>query len=563
MSHWFSMLWKLFFGFSSRLEFLRYELNLYFICNFKILIRIILLDLWLAVLLLSIFFDTLFLNPLKVFMTRFLCMIDVRSEVLKIADIFEKRAKFIFRRKTGSMESFSDLIHHFNPVCRAARTIPELSISRLLISLNDYDFTQIYEPSGHSFVQVMLSPVLFIVRVVFNPLTALFPQYVYDALLDFISVIIVNFCFFKLCGVASVWAGIGLFVIISAVTFRVGRNRKIDEDEFLRHNKKVDNTKVPIDYDDFKRKKLAHMDLKLDDSSSKTSTVKKKTFEDERKRKSRRVRENRSEAVSFIKNTPLVMAEAKFPSPRTESSNKDSNNVVSIAQKLNFLSLSPKTSDEYHLPMIDEVFGYSSPRKTIPRITTPRTGSGWTFTPDLSQHNPNSTPDLSQLNPDFTPLTGPGWTFKGRPRKEVYPEEYPDQRPEDDLFEDDVGIIVSDIIEEDEALHWLDRNFTMGGPLSKALSMQGPGFSKMNRILLKRIITAKSRTRKVMRFPLFEELTPDGKKEEMDDEGKEEEKKEEKEVETMPIYLPLPTRPPSRALSASVARSLLPTASAL
>jgi hypothetical protein len=61
------------------------------------------------------------------------------NKVIRLRDILHFRCMSILRRSTGVLKSANALIHHFNPACRASRLCPELSVSRLLLALNDFD----------------------------------------------------------------------------------------------------------------------------------------------------------------------------------------------------------------------------------------------------------------------------------------------------------------------------------------------------------------------------------------------------------------------------------------
>ena len=59
--------------------------------------------------------------------------------MFKTCHVLKNRFVVLMNRKVGCMRDSHAMIQHLNPACRAARLFPQLPISRLIISLNDYD----------------------------------------------------------------------------------------------------------------------------------------------------------------------------------------------------------------------------------------------------------------------------------------------------------------------------------------------------------------------------------------------------------------------------------------
>jgi len=51
----------------------------------------------------------------------------------------KRDVKKTINRRRGYLIGSSNVVQHLNPACRAARSVPHLSLARLLISLTDYD----------------------------------------------------------------------------------------------------------------------------------------------------------------------------------------------------------------------------------------------------------------------------------------------------------------------------------------------------------------------------------------------------------------------------------------
>jgi hypothetical protein len=59
--------------------------------------------------------------------------------LINIINILKNRSKLVLLRSHGLINNHNQLIQHLNPICRVSRIFPVLPISRLLMSLNDYD----------------------------------------------------------------------------------------------------------------------------------------------------------------------------------------------------------------------------------------------------------------------------------------------------------------------------------------------------------------------------------------------------------------------------------------
>jgi len=60
-------------------------------------------------------------------------------DLLSLHWVLQTRARTVLGRRSGALMNVNALLQHFHPACRAARLLPHLSASRLLMSLSDYD----------------------------------------------------------------------------------------------------------------------------------------------------------------------------------------------------------------------------------------------------------------------------------------------------------------------------------------------------------------------------------------------------------------------------------------
>jgi len=96
-------------------------------------------EMWLTGTGASFIIEVFVLQPFRIYIQFVLICSISANKVLLLHSILKIRAKGIMQRCKGLMSTSQALIHHINPACRAARQFPHLPISRLLISLNDYD----------------------------------------------------------------------------------------------------------------------------------------------------------------------------------------------------------------------------------------------------------------------------------------------------------------------------------------------------------------------------------------------------------------------------------------
>jgi len=104
-------------------------------------------------------------------------------------------------RTTGLMRDADALVQHFNPACRVARMYPQLPISRLLMSINDFDIPErtLYGSFGGRFIALI----------------AFSPEVLQEILLDLLSFALIDFILLGL-------KALGAYSVIAAVCMVVG-----------------------------------------------------------------------------------------------------------------------------------------------------------------------------------------------------------------------------------------------------------------------------------------------------------------------------------------------------
>jgi hypothetical protein len=97
--------------------------------------------LWGTGLITGVIFDLFLFHPCMLWLKFIVAPSMARNEIVKLHGLLQYRARFLMTRIRGHMLSFSSLVQHFNPACRAARMVPDLHTSRLLIGLHDFDLS--------------------------------------------------------------------------------------------------------------------------------------------------------------------------------------------------------------------------------------------------------------------------------------------------------------------------------------------------------------------------------------------------------------------------------------
>jgi hypothetical protein len=107
-------------------------------------------DMWLLLFLVSICLDVIVFKPMRVWVTWIASASIVEEEAQVCLGILRERCQYILRRRAGAMVYANSWIQHFNPACRVARMFPHLPVSRLLMSLSDFDLPINYSVSTSS-----------------------------------------------------------------------------------------------------------------------------------------------------------------------------------------------------------------------------------------------------------------------------------------------------------------------------------------------------------------------------------------------------------------------------
>jgi len=145
---------------------------LFFLVKFNSILGTRSMPLWFLSTFIAVVQDILFVKPMKIWLNSVVINGAVSADIRDVVEKLSSRSRLIVIRTFGVMRDADALVQHFNPACRVARMYPQLPISRLLMSINDFDVT-IPEPRKVS-IALSLSSI------------SILPSYVFTATQDLI-----------------------------------------------------------------------------------------------------------------------------------------------------------------------------------------------------------------------------------------------------------------------------------------------------------------------------------------------------------------------------------------
>ena len=112
---------------------------LYFVYIYQVSLGSRSTQLWLSITMLAIFQEILLIQPFQIWLRWVLINGMVATEIRETMKDFRDRSRVILIRTSGLLRDSNALVQHYNPACRAARMFPELPVSRLLMTVSDFD----------------------------------------------------------------------------------------------------------------------------------------------------------------------------------------------------------------------------------------------------------------------------------------------------------------------------------------------------------------------------------------------------------------------------------------
>ena len=182
--------------------------------------------------------DVFVLQPVRIHIEYVMLCAVTQSRVRLVHGILRDRAKGIVQRIRGLMRDAHALVQHINPVCRAARRFPHLPVSRLLMSLNDYDIpVNRLEDDGAclsptlNFMFKMAAQLVIFGFVFFMLLLFTLPKEIWENVLDailsiFIGIGVAIFYFFSEISIgAAVGLGVAVLILFAVYEYKAYQSR--------------------------------------------------------------------------------------------------------------------------------------------------------------------------------------------------------------------------------------------------------------------------------------------------------------------------------------------------
>ena len=152
-------------------------------------------NLWLQSLALAICQDIVVLKPIGIWVNFIAISSIVADSVHNITVLVKDRLRFVLHRTRGVLQMNSLMAQHFNPACRAARAVPHLNTSKLLIALNDFDLPVTERPKHILTLPFDYAYWLFFMAVV---VLVMLPEIFQEAMIETCVGFIFNFLLFLL-----------------------------------------------------------------------------------------------------------------------------------------------------------------------------------------------------------------------------------------------------------------------------------------------------------------------------------------------------------------------------
>jgi len=170
-----------------------------FCCMYVFLFGVVLgpdtVTMWLQGVVIAFLQMVFVLDPFKCFVM-FVMLSHVPSQRIRfIHAVLRDRAKAIISRNVGVVRDANAIVQHLSPACRTARQFPHLSMSRLLMSLNDHDIPinfLLNESENTSWGAFLLKAVVGVMLFTCLILILLLPEIVGDSVMEVLSNLLVN-----------------------------------------------------------------------------------------------------------------------------------------------------------------------------------------------------------------------------------------------------------------------------------------------------------------------------------------------------------------------------------
>jgi hypothetical protein len=174
--------------------------------------------------------ELLLLLPVKIFMSKVIVPSVIVKDLEHIHAGLDHRSKLIIMRSKGVLTHSNDRVQHLNPACRAARKYPHLTVSRLLISINDSDLEPMKEEQTQTRSNAARNVASFALIASLIGLTVM-PEVFQEALIEvivsgFCVAIVIIIAFLSTWSVAIPFGLLGLIAVVLVCRWMYYRDNK-------------------------------------------------------------------------------------------------------------------------------------------------------------------------------------------------------------------------------------------------------------------------------------------------------------------------------------------------
>jgi hypothetical protein len=178
-------------------------------------------QLWIQGVMVSFIEDLIILQPLAILFRVFISRL-VMYDIFSLQQTISNRSKWILQRRNGIMRDCNSSIQRSAISCMIARMIPNLPISRLIMSLNDYDLIS-NERQSKQFIIGLKSAFFWISSLLITGIAfmiSLIPSSIVFAILELAIAQSSNLCILGMIFIGSVYSaaiigmGLGMMVIM-------------------------------------------------------------------------------------------------------------------------------------------------------------------------------------------------------------------------------------------------------------------------------------------------------------------------------------------------------------
>jgi len=484
-------------------------------------------QLWIIVVVFSIFQDAIILHPLKIWLKWVALNSAVSTDARKMFNALHLRFYTIMNRNAGMMRDANSLIQHFNPACRAARMFPGLPISRFLLSMNDHDVPKfsLSSTSSGSLIRFVIALGTIAVYAI-----ALMPYTIQDMVIELVANIFLNgvglgfILFGKLNAVASALIAIALIAIVVIVERRLlkkSRRRQkvqavnaaalIQNNQDMKLKDSLNGYGFTTSFSGSVKKPKAKV-VAVDNSKISTSLeiqlYEEYEYSNEEESKGRNPLKSQA-SVSFDDNSTITSLQSPINRRFSDASSLESRK----SKKKGWLLATPKRNEQHEQSVLDDAFGTTdvvADTSTAISQTSHKSGVssssyGGTAVEDLSydeSFNKSPTRRSRRKRKDRSPGNGPGSQLQ--PVMEAISKF--NEAKKDDLSLVDLLILrgLKDIsINSEGASNFSELNSVQSG--ASQAQGTGPGFlnSSQSVVSSSSSVTSKATVNTQSQFPMW------------------------------------------------------------